>query len=234
MTLSYDFDMFDVIPPEGEDDPALGHFMAEIGFCPDERARKVALFRDPRTADALRAAPDALRAFFLASGFGLNTYQSGAPAGRYPAQDEEARLDIIRRLTENAEVYSLPRLNQASEDQEFSLEEFLTALAAAQPLELTLNGAVLAVDTAELLAPEETIDLSAAFADAALPDPGPHDLRRSHEVQPKVMPPMFNTMPPESQKTRKRFWQGRFFFLCLSAASTLVAVQQISGLGVLV
>ena len=226
MTLSYDFDMFDLIPTEGEDDPTLGKFMTDIGFCPDAAARKVALFRDTQTAEALRAAPEALRSFFLASGFGLNTYQSGAPAGFYPEQDEEARLDIIRRLTENAEVYSLPRLDEAADVAGFSLGAFLTALAAAQPLAISTRAILHSVDPADLLAQdEEEIDLSPAFSQEAEVDQVPHDLRHPHEVQSKVMPPVFDTMPSEATKPRKKFWQGKFFFLSIFAASTVVAVQ---------
>lgn len=235
MSFCYDFDLFDVIPTEGEDDPALGKFMTDIGFRPDAEARKVALFRDPLTADALRGAPEALRAFFLASGFGLNTYQSGAPAGFYPEQDEEARLDIIRRLTENAEMFSLPSVDEAAQSPAFSLSEFLTALAKAQPMVMEQQAAPLSVDPLDLLAQdEEEIDLSPAFAQDAQPDQVPHDLRHPHEVQPKVIPPVFDTTSSEAAKPRKKFWQGKFFFLSIFAASTLVAVQAAATFGNLV
>lgn len=236
MALSYDFDMFDVFPTEGEDDPVLGKFMTEIGFRPDAATRKVALFRDARTADALRDAPEGLRNFFLASGFGLNTFQSGAPAGFYPEQDEEARLDVIRRLTENAEVFSLPRLDQATETSEFSLTAFLTALAAAQPMAMVARPSVdVGGDAADMLAQDDDeIDLSPAFDQDDRPAEVPHDLRHPSEVQPKVMPPIFETMPPEAPKTRKKFWQGKFFFLSIFVATLVCAEQGASHLVALV
>jgi hypothetical protein len=235
MALTYDFDMFDVIPGDGEDDPSLGRFMTEIGFKPDTAARKVALFRDQRTADALRDAPEGLREFFLASGFGLNTYQSGARAGFYPQQDEEARLDIIRRLTENAEIYPLPRLTEGTDAQGFVLMDFLAALAAAQPMEMPRHSVAAALAD-DLLSDdaEEEIDLSAAFEGETRPDPVPHDLRHPHEVRPKVMPPMFDTAPPDAVQPRKKFWQNKFSFLSLSIAMTVAAFQITSALGYLV
>ena len=238
MTLIYDFDMFDVIPGDGDEDPSLGRFMTEIGFRPDAAARKVALFRDQVTADALRDAPEALRDFFLASGFGLNTYQSGAPEGFYPQQDEDARLDIIRRLTENAEIYPLPRLTEGTDAQGFVLMDFLAALAAAQPLEMPRHSvdAVHPVTAQELLSEEaeDEIDLSAAFEEEARPNSVPHDLRHPHEVRPKVLPPMFDTAPPEVTETKKKFWHGKFSFLSLSIAMTVLAFQITSALGYLV
>lgn len=238
MTLNYDFDMFDVIPGNGDEDPSLGRFMTEIGFRPDATARKVALFRDQRTADALRDAPDSLREFFLASGFGLNTYQSGAPTGFYPQEDEDARLDIIRRLTENAEIYPLPRLTEGADAQGFVLMDFLAALAAAQPMEmqrhkLDVGHSVMAQELLSDPAADE-IDLSAAFDDVPGPAAVPHDLRHPHEVRPKVMPPMFDTAPSEASATKKKFWNGKFSFLSLSVAMTVLAFQISSALGYLV
>lgn len=240
MSLTYDFDIFDVIPTEGEDDPTLGRFMSEIGFGPDQQSRKVALFRDRRTADALRGSPDVLRDFFLASGFGLNTFHSGAPDGYYPAKDEDARLDIIRQLTENAEVHDLQKVAEHdNEGQGFVLGDFLTALAQAQPIDLPKAGrstershgaSILAEDAP---APDLELALISEMI-AASNATTPHDLRHPHEVRPKSMPPMFDTAPAGATPARKKFWQGKFFFRSLSLGAVLLAVQITTRLGQLV
>ena len=237
MALTYDFDIFDVIPSEGEKDPALDRFMTEIGLQAGDQMCKVALFRDHRTADALRDGPASLRDYFLASGFGLNTYQSGAPPGCYPQKDEDARLDIIRRLTENAEISSMPKLSEGAEDGAFSLVDFLTALAQAQPIDMaqeaTLQDTTDRQDLPEGAVEDDGFDLDAAFDLIVSPvAAGPYDLRHPHEVQPKVMPPMFDTVSEgpettsevfEAPKPRKKFWHGKFFFLSASAAVLLAA-----------
>lgn len=240
MSLTYDFDIFDVIPTDGEDDPTLGRFMSEIGFGPDQKSRKVALFRDQRTADALRDAPDVLRDFFLASGFGLNTYHSGAPDGYYPAKDEDARLDIIRQLTENAEVYDLQQIAEHNiAGLGFVLGDFLTALAHAQPIDLpkagrsTERSLVLSPPAEDAPAPDVDLALIAEMIEASKTTT-PHDLRHPHEVRPKSMPPMFDTAPAAAAPARKKFWQGKFFFRSLSLGAMLAAVQLTTGLGHLV
>jgi hypothetical protein len=240
MSLTYDFDIFDVIPTDGEDDPTLGRFMSEIGFGPDQQSKKVALFRYQGTADALRDAPDVLRDFFVASGFGLNTYHSGAPDGYYPAKDEDARLDIIRQLTENAEVYDLPNIAEHGEDgQGFVLGDFLTALAHAQPIEMPKEERppepyfVSSPPMVQGPAPEVDLALIAEMVEESNATT-PHDLRHPHEVRPKSMPPMFDTAPAEAAPARKKFWQGKFFFRSLSFGAMLAAVQITTGFGHLV
>lgn len=139
MALTYDFDIFDPSGQRTASAAGLDGFMAQAGFSGSSAEGVVALFRDPKTADALRRAPMPLRDYFLRSGFGTNTYHSGAPAGRYPAQDEEARLAIIERLTENAVHFHLPPsdLKDASEET-FNLADFLHHLTEATPIEPAL------------------------------------------------------------------------------------------------
>lgn len=137
MYLVYDFDIFEVIPGRDRTDPQLAGFLTDIGFIPQGETATVALFRDPRTAKALRNAAPALRAYMLASGFGLNTFDSGAPPGSYPARDEEARLQVIRRLTENAPRHALPTPEDYPEGGDvFRLSAFVTALAEAVPVDM--------------------------------------------------------------------------------------------------
>lgn len=169
MSLIYDFDIFEVIPGRGQADPKLAGFLTDIGFIPQGETATVALFRDPRTADALRRANPALRAYLLDSGFGLNTYDSGAPPGTYPARDEDARLDVIRRLTENAPTHSLPAPEDDSEaDDTFRLAAFLNALSQAEPIHMP---DVLGYHGGALPPVFDTEPLSEVGADAAASHP---------------------------------------------------------------
>lgn len=160
MTLIYDFDIFDLAPPNAGPDAETTGFLARLGLLARKSAttaelgpNRVALFRSPATADALRAAPDDLRTYFLAAGFGLNTYSSGAPRLRYPAEDEEARLDLILRLTALAPKYRLPTAAEYPEGSDvFRLGGFLADLSEARPLpaarQATQDGSVAGFETA--------------------------------------------------------------------------------------
>lgn len=137
MALSYDFDIFDVIPADSGDDPDLQALLARLGRTSplqDGVQDSIALFRNEATAEALRRAPAPLKEYFLAAGFGLNTYDSGAPSGRYPARDEEARLALIHRLTALAPNY--PLSEPPAEEGAFSLADFLHQLTQAEPVAL--------------------------------------------------------------------------------------------------
>ena len=135
MSLDYDFDILDLVPDQTGPDPFLNGFLARIGFPRDTSGNKVALFRDLATADALRDAPDGLRDYFLACGFGLNTYHSGAPPRRYPAEDEAMRLEIIDRLSAAAPHYPLPLPGSYAEGgTAFRLGAFLANLELAEPM----------------------------------------------------------------------------------------------------
>ncbi|WP_435258366.1 hypothetical protein ACSBLW_00855 [Thioclava sp. FR2] len=130
MTLNYDFDIFDLAPKGEPNDPELHDFLSKAGLSKDNDEGAVALFRHQETVDALCRAPESLREYFLQSGFGLNTFDSGAPSGRYPVGDEDTRLAIIERLTENAGRCILP---QEPGKNAFRLEDFIAQLAAARP-----------------------------------------------------------------------------------------------------
>lgn len=136
MALAYDFDIFDIVPDFGSSDPHLESVLGTLGSGAHHEETTVALFRDVRTADALRRAPAALRTYFLNSGFGLNTFDSGVPAGRYPVKDEAARLQLILRLTENAKRHPLaPHIGAPVGGDAFCLVSFLAALDAATPID---------------------------------------------------------------------------------------------------
>ena len=211
MALAYDFDIFRIIPDFGTSDPRLAGLLEDFSSGPEGEDATVALFRDPRTADALRRAPADLRKYLLESGFGLNTYKSGAPAGHYPASDEAARLDLIHRLAENAHRFALPWPEEAAEGGDvFRLGAFLEALDRCQPVDF-------------------------AGSDAALPDHNP-----DHSAGPVIprkhsLPPLFETelfaddsVVPATQ-TRRKFWQSRFFRIAAAAVLVLGAMQMVRG-----
>ncbi|MDO9639783.1 MAG: hypothetical protein Q7J44_14685 [Pseudotabrizicola sp.] len=212
MALAYDFDIFRIIPDFGTTDPRLAGMLEDFSTGPERESATVALFRDPRTADALRRAPPDLRKYLLESGFGLNTYKSGAPAGHYPASDEAARLDLIHRLAENAPGFALPGPEEAAEGGDvFRLGQFLEALDQSQP-----------------------IDISAS-------DPSPPDHQQDHSAGPVLprkhtLPALFETEPladapvmAETAATRRKFWQSRFFRIGATAVLVLGAMQLASG-----
>lgn len=214
MALGYDFDIFEVIPQSNAPDSRLDGLLAAAGFSPQDDSATVALFRDPATAEALRRAPKPLRDYFEASGFGYNTFSSGAPSGRYPAKDEAARLAIILRLTENAARHALPPLEPAS-GTAFSLADFLAALDRAQP-----------IDPAAPLVLHAPVP-AASVAATATASPKP---RR------RTLPAMFQTDPgtasevdSEDLTPRRKFWQHRFFRIGAAAALVLVTMQLVKG-----
>ncbi|MBN2629817.1 MAG: hypothetical protein JXR75_04680 [Rhodobacteraceae bacterium] len=187
MTLNYDFDIFDVA--EGGEGSGADPFdldLARLLSRIDGTAatgEKIALFRDPRTADALRRAPQALRDFFQMSGFGLNTYASGAPRGRYPAKDEAARLDIIRRMAHAAQTCALPPLEDYPEGGDgFRLGEFLWELEHAEPM-----------------AEEDSMALPDQTSLRAMISPPTLDTQSLAQAQ---------AMSPQPA-ARKKFWQNR-------------------------
>lgn len=204
MSLTYDFDIFDVIPDAAASGSQLDNFLSDIGFRPKQENATVALFRDVRTAEALRNAPPALRDYFVACGFGLNTYMSGAPSGCYPAKDEAARLALILRLAQNASRFDLPPPEHNAEGGDvFRLGAFLEALECATPVDIP--DPVLAVDH------------SAGVVSG---------IRRA-------LPALFETDPiteiPDAQDAggspRRKFWQNRFFRIGTAAILVLGATQ---------
>jgi hypothetical protein len=137
MRLSYDFDMFSVIPAAFFDDPALGRQLRRAGLSHDQHENRVALFREPETAAALLRAPDGVRAYLRAAGFGTRTYSSGAPAGRYPARDEPARARVLHRLRVLAPDYPLPAAAApCAAEGEFEVRDFLMAALDGRPVEM--------------------------------------------------------------------------------------------------
>lgn len=130
MQLAYDFDLFNTMPLEIQakyrrqlNDLGMSHMMSH----------QVALFRDQRTAAALKSADQTVRQLFLDAGFGLNVYSSGAPAGRYLARDDMGRLQRIGKLFELA-VARRDDLKGADWGQ-FSYYDFLEYNKDAEPID---------------------------------------------------------------------------------------------------
>ena len=124
MALRYDFDMV-TVNPDGLPDQ-FGD-LAATGVA----AEKTAMFRDPNAVEALQAADEAVRTFFVDSGFGLQDFDSGAPPGRYPASDEDHRIRVIERLTANLGTHDLTGANWGT----FDFQAFLSGLDVATPLD---------------------------------------------------------------------------------------------------
>ena len=127
MALTYDFDMVPVTPNGLPDQ--FGD-LAASGLA----AQKVAMFRNPQTVAALGQADAAVRTFFVESGFALQSYDSGAPIGRYPMRDEDARVDVIEKLSANLGTHDLTGADWGG----FDFQAFMRALSVAEPVADTL------------------------------------------------------------------------------------------------
>ncbi len=121
MVLKYDFDMYTVMPEDLQDN------LGTTGVLP----KQIAMFRDPEAIAAITRADEAVRAFFLDSGFGMKVYTSGAPPGRFPARDEVARTAVIEKLAANLATHNLEGADWGG----FEFPKFMKALAAAKTLD---------------------------------------------------------------------------------------------------
>lgn len=101
----------------------------DFDICPGAEGAPLALFRDRRTVEALRGADPDVRAYFVASGFGLHVFDSGYAPGTYPARDMADRMVIVERLSANLGVFDLGGLDMNG----FDFESFMAHLGAARP-----------------------------------------------------------------------------------------------------
>jgi len=147
----YDFDIQWLIPREVEADPAIVDLLAEIGVNGTSRGNYIALFRDPQVIAMIERADPVLREYLKVSGFGFIAYQSGAPAGRFPAVDGSARADVIARLNENLGRFDLKGADLGG----FDFGAFLKAITEGQPLPPGGDGRRPRVAPVETLAPIE-------------------------------------------------------------------------------
>lgn len=212
MALAYDFDIFRIIPDFGPSDAGLSGLLKDVAATAQQDSMTVALFRDARTAEALRRAPSSLRTYLLESGFGLNTYSSGAPAGHYPASDEAVRLDLIQRLADNARRFALPSPEDSAEGGDaFRLGAFLEALEQSQPIVMARQDPPEAQPNADQTAVQVTPRRR------SLPPLRPAELFAATAVVEAAAP------------VRRKFWQSRSFRIGATAVLLLGAMQMVSG-----
>lgn len=129
MGFKYDFDMFSIMPDEVRAE--FKDMLDEVGMG-EVTSKQIAQFRDPATAEALQNAAPQVKELFLSAGFGLNTYHSGAPEGRYPGIDEQARNACLRRLAEG--IAASEGLNEADWGG-FNIDDFMDHLTDARPID---------------------------------------------------------------------------------------------------
>lgn len=130
MTLRYDFDVHTVVEDEQFGLDRTPDEVPDFGLTFQARGTKVALFRDPKTAAALRAAPKAVRSLFIEAGFGLNSHHSGVPEGFYPEADKKVRHQILTRLDTRLDEMVPHDIDLGA----FCLVDFLEEVANAQPI----------------------------------------------------------------------------------------------------
>lgn len=86
--MRYDFDMFSIIPDEVRSQ--FQGMLNDIG-AGAMATQQTALWRDPAVVAALHGADEAVKQLFWDAGFGINQYDSGAPADHYLTRDAEER-----------------------------------------------------------------------------------------------------------------------------------------------
>ncbi|WP_298851748.1 hypothetical protein [uncultured Ruegeria sp.] len=122
MGLEYDFDIVNVTLDDL--DPK------KLGSNSDTERHVCAVFRDIRTADALRGTSPKIRKIFMDAGFSLESRNSGIVPGVYPAEDQTDRVQILRSLFENVKTRGV----QGEYCGEFNLWDFLHYVRSAQPM----------------------------------------------------------------------------------------------------
>lgn len=121
MSHEYDFDIVKKALDDFDSEPqATGHA---------EATQVRALFRDVRTADALRMMSPKIRKMFLDAGFGLDANRSGIASGVYPPEDAPDRERILLALFANIKSRGV----QGEYCGEFDLWEFLDHVRTARP-----------------------------------------------------------------------------------------------------
>lgn len=136
--MNYDFDMVPVIPA------ALRKALQARGLADDRLAERVALFRDPATIAALRAADPRLREIFTNAGFALAESESGLATGLYDIGDDAARLSVLMRLKDG--IARRTTLARTGDWGGFSLDRFLDQIEAARGVRISDGANVVSFD----------------------------------------------------------------------------------------
>ncbi|WP_170772915.1 hypothetical protein [Ruegeria lacuscaerulensis] len=121
MVLEYDFDIVVVDPGDGE-----GEQGAEGA---SKKPVLRAMFRNVKTADALRAASPKIRKIFQDAGFGLDATGSQLMHGFYRPRDEAERERILKALFANIREMGV----QGEYCGEFDFWKFLRDVKSARP-----------------------------------------------------------------------------------------------------
>ena len=121
MSLDYDFDIVAIVPDQANPE----HGRTATAGRPAVRA----LFRDVKTADALRAASPKIRRIFQESGFSLETRDQQIARGYYASEDTEDRELILKRLFANIRDMGV----QGEYSGEFDIHRFLDHVRTAKP-----------------------------------------------------------------------------------------------------
>ncbi|WP_050605133.1 hypothetical protein [Ruegeria sp. 6PALISEP08] len=122
MSLEYDFDIVNVALDDSDPE--------KPGAQMDGGSQVHAVFRDIRTADALRGTSPKIRKMFLDAGFSLESRNSGIVPGVFPAEDQTDRVRILRSLFANVKNRGV----QGEYCGEFDLMDFLSYVRTAQPM----------------------------------------------------------------------------------------------------
>ena len=130
--MTYDFYMFAATPVELRRKYSK---LLEVFDLEEQAAQQLALFRDPRAVEAIATASEEVRNCFLDAGFGLTTYDRGIRGGGFPAEDTDARADVLARLREN--IAALPA---GTDWNGFDVDAFLAAADAAEPVKRERKG----------------------------------------------------------------------------------------------
>ena len=139
MPLDYQFDARSL----SSADPSTarrGSNAAHLDLAPRVWGQTVFLFRDPRTSDALRRAPETLREALEELRFGYGPHRSPCPSGYYPPRDEIVRNQLIERIDE---MIADGRLDfedlddderEELESERFRLDGLVDSLMCAAPM----------------------------------------------------------------------------------------------------
>lgn len=130
VSLQYDFDVHVVVDDEQFGSDAARRESPDFGLSFQAKGTKVAMFRDPKTAAALRSAPIGVRNLFIEAGFGMNSHCSGVPEGFFPAGDRTVRQEMLTRLRASLDE----EVPQDHDQGVFCLIEFLEAVSEAKPI----------------------------------------------------------------------------------------------------
>lgn len=133
--LAYDSSFFSIIPDAIHDDPRHRALLHQAGLRANAPGMRIALFRDPATVEALRAAPKPVQDWLMKSGFGLNVSPCRIPPGLYRASDEADRLRVMQRLQATVQDFDLSQHGSPeAQAMAFSITDLVRNLNTAEPV----------------------------------------------------------------------------------------------------